>query len=239
MFCPKCGTTVDNGARFCPVCGTVMPAPQAPQQPQYQAPQYQQPQYQQPQYQQPQYQQPQYQAPQPQYQQPQYQAPQYQQPQYQNGAPLNQNAALGMGWYKFLIYFALFASAILNAVNGINLFTGEMYDGAAELVYEIIDGLQALDMFVAGASIVVACMAIYVRMRLAGYYKNGPKMLNNLYLAVVAVQLIYIIGIYIIFEDAAEAVDFGGAYTNIAIGCAMMGVNASYFKKRAHLFVND
>ena len=144
-----------------------------------------------------------------------------------------------MGWYKFLIYFALFASAVLNAVNGINLFTGEIYDGAAELVYGVFDGLQALDMFVGGASVVLACMAIYVRIRLAGYYKNGPKLLNNLYLAVIAVQLIYIIGVYIIFEDAAEAVDFGGAYVNIAYGCAMMGANASYFKKREHLFVKE
>ena len=88
MFCPNCGASLPENAKFCTGCGTPIqqaaPAPQPqpqmqPQQPQYQQPQqpqYQQPQ--QPQYQQPQ--QPQHQQPQqPQYQQPQ--QPQYQQPQ--------------------------------------------------------------------------------------------------------------------------------------------------------------
>ncbi len=65
MFCPNCGTQLEDGSVFCGSCGARMnaaeqPQPQQPQQPQYEQPQYQQPQYQQPQYQQPQYQQPVY-----------------------------------------------------------------------------------------------------------------------------------------------------------------------------------
>ncbi len=66
MFCPNCGSQIDDNSKFCASCGATVveepapqPEPQA-QQPQYQQPQYQQPQYQQPQYQQPQRQQPQY-----------------------------------------------------------------------------------------------------------------------------------------------------------------------------------
>ena len=144
-----------------------------------------------------------------------------------------------MGWFSFLIYFGLFAGAVLNLISGINLLTGELYDGYAEFVYAVVDGLQALDMFVGGACIALACLGVYTRFRLSGYHTNGPKMLNSLYLSVIAVQLIYIIGIYAIFEDAADTIDFTNAYINIAVGCVMMAVNTSYFKKRAHLFVNN
>lgn len=46
MFCPNCGSQIEDGAQFCPECGTQMNAgtaqqPQQPQQPQFQ-PQFQQ-----------------------------------------------------------------------------------------------------------------------------------------------------------------------------------------------------
>jgi len=90
MYCPKCGTQNENGAKFCASCGldlsgestvsVASPAPQ-PQAPQPQAPQPQAPQPQAPQYQ----------APQP--QAPHYQAPQYQAPQNANFQPAENNTA--------------------------------------------------------------------------------------------------------------------------------------------------
>ncbi len=47
MFCPNCGTQIDENALFCGVCGTKL---SANEQPQYEQPQYEQPQYEQPVY---------------------------------------------------------------------------------------------------------------------------------------------------------------------------------------------
>ena len=50
-----------------------------------------------------------------------------------------------MGWFKFIIYFQLFASAVINAALGITAFTGSHYDGKAELVYAFFPGMSAVD----------------------------------------------------------------------------------------------
>ncbi len=88
MFCPNCGTQVQNGVSFCPNCGAGMAQGQGQQ---YAAPP-QQPQYQQPQ--QPQYQQPQYQ-----------QTPQqpYQQPMQYNQMPMD-NGKVGLVGILFFLF---------------------------------------------------------------------------------------------------------------------------------------
>ena len=239
MFCQNCGKAVDNDVQFCPNCGVKLMSNAASQQSQYQAPQsqYQQSQYQAPQ---PQYQQSQYQAPQSQYQQSQYQAPQpqYQQPQYQT--PQIQQPELGMGWFKFLIYFSLFAGAVLNALTGISMLTGTIYGSLADEVYDLFEDLQAFDMAIGVAMLAIAAMGIYVRFRLSGYHKNGPAMLNILYVAAAIVQLVYVIGVYAMLpEDGKDALNLSSTFSSIAVSIAMVAVNTKYFKNREHLFVND
>ena len=119
MFCTKCGNQVPDGQKFCSACGNPMAPAQQPRQPQYGQPQQQ------------------YQQPQQQYQQ-----PQYGRPQYQQAAP----AALGMGWFKFLIYFALFAGAVLNALTAISMLTGSMYGESKDLVYLFYKDLKTVDL---------------------------------------------------------------------------------------------
>ena len=175
---------------------------------------------------------------QPQDPQPQYQQPQYQQPQYQQ--PLNQTAVLGMNWYKFLIYFGLFAGAVINAINGIMTMTGAQYDGSAKLVYRIIDGLQMLDIIYGIALLAIAALAIYARFRLTGYRKNGPQMLNIVYLAVAVAQLAYIIGLYVVLpERVMDEINISSSIGGVIGSGIMVAINTTYFKKRAHLFTND
>ena len=171
-----------------------------------------------------------------QYQQAQYQQPQYQQPQYQQ-APYQQapQQGLPMNWFKFLIFFALFASCVLNVIAGISALTGAQYQGAQDWVYLFFEGLQALDIFYGVCCIAIGVFAIYTRMRLAGYYKNGPQMLNILYIAGIVSSLIYVIGVSIIVGNDTP-LNFASTFASLGISAAMIVANTIYFKKRANLF---
>ena len=228
MFCIKCGQFLPDGSAFCNSCGTAQPT--IPAQPMYQQPA--QPQYQPPV-------QPPYQPPvQPQYQEPPYQQPvqpQYQQP-YNYQAPI---PALPMKWFHFLIYFGLFAGAILNLASGIGYLTGsvyEMQDVSAAAVYAVFDSLELIDVFFGVACVAAAVLGIVTRFSLAKYKAIGPKLLISLYITIGVIGLIYQVAVMSILEDAGvdSTANFASAFLNIA----MAGANATYFKKRAHLFVN-
>lgn len=219
MKCGNCGNDVPEGGVYCNACGQ-------PVQPNYQQPNYPQPNYQQPNYQQPNYQQPNY-------QQPYYQQPYY--PQPQNTVPYQ-----GMGWFKFLIYFALFFGAFVNLMTGISFLTGSIYGGDAEWVYAVYDGLQSLDMILGCVLICIAAFGVFVRFRLSGYYRNGPAMLMGLYGGVVLFDLVYIVGVGMILpEYVMEEIDFTSTYSAMITGVIMIFVNRVYFKKREHLFVKQ
>ncbi len=226
MFCKNCGAQISDSTLFCEHCGTQVStaAPQQPQQPVYQQPVYQQPQ-------------------QPVYQQPVYQQPQ--QPVYQSAPQSVSQPAIGaelpMKWFKFLIYFSLFAGAVLNLVTGIMAMTGGQYEavgGNAELVYRIMPDLQVVDMIYGVALLALAAFAVYVRMRLAGFYENGPKMLTVLYALSLAFSLIYLIAASSILAEKGGEIDFSSQAPNIAMSVAMIVCNITYFNKRSHLFVN-
>lgn len=148
-----------------------------------------------------------------------------------------------MKWYKFLIYFALFAGPLLNLINGIRLMSGSVYDGQEKLVYAYFDGLETLDMIVGLGMLALAALGLYTRFRLAGFYSNGPKMLLTTYAADAVLSLIYIIGFYMVMpESVTRYLNTDGMLTSYFIGIgvsvAMIFANKSYFDKRAHMFKN-
>jgi len=228
MFCTKCGNNIADDARFCAKCGT--PTNVGNQQPAPQQPVYQQPVYQQPAPQQPVYQQPVY-------QQPVYQQPVYQQPV--SPITLQQKPPLPMKWFHFQIYFALFAGALLNLGQAILYFTGMIYGPDADLIYDVFSDLPTLDMCLGVCLLVVVFLQILARFRLAGYCKNGPSLLYAVYGTVILTNIVYAVCLYgMIPEEAQKYMDFTSSFTGIAMNCLMLSLNMTYFKKRAHLFVN-
>ena len=144
-----------------------------------------------------------------------------------------------MRWYKFLIYFALFASCILNALSGLGLVTGLIYGDGRELVYLVFGSLRIVDLIIGIAMIALAVFDIVVRQRLAHFQSNGPRSLLMLYVASIVVSLLYLILATAIVGDWLLSSDTISQYaTNIIIAVVMILVNNLYFKKRASLFVN-
>lgn len=182
-------------------------------------------------------------APQPANQQPP-QQPSYYQNIYQSEpqavpAPQPPVPEQPMNWFKFLIYFSLFAAAVLNLITGIRYLNGSDYGADADAVYRVFPDLQGLDTFMGLACIALAAVAIFARFALAGYKANGPKLLMALYIAVCAVDLIYIFAVQAILpEFVVELIDFSSLYSNAITSAVIAIINYNYFKKRKHLFVN-
>lgn len=170
-------------------------------------------------------------------QQPEYQPTYYtEQPsEYQTAPPAKQQ--MPMKWFKFLIYFALFAGPILNFINGFSMLTGAQYGADAEMVYAVIKGLRFFDILCGVILIGLAVFGIITRFQLSGYKYHGPRMLTILYAGIAVYDLIYIVGLNIIMPDAVLAqLDFASTYGALAGSVVFIFVNHIYFKKRSHLF---
>ncbi len=151
----------------------------------------------------------------------------------------NPVAAMPMKWYKFLIYFSLFAGAVLNAANAITLLTGSVYleEGiTADEVYSIFPMLKAVDLIYGLCMLALAVFAIITRYSLAKYKANGPKLIVLLYVASLVVSLIYCVGYY--FATDINLLSDSSNVVSIAVSAAMIAINYNYFSKRKHFFVN-
>ncbi len=144
-----------------------------------------------------------------------------------------------MKWFKFLIYFALWAGAAMNVLNGIAFLTGASYGDMKELVYAFYKDSQTIGIVVGIASIALGVLDIAARFSLAKYKKAGPKLLTSVYAGAIAVNLIYVIGtIAVLPQMIVEELNYTNAISGCVMGAVMIVVDHIYFKKRSHLFIN-
>ena len=143
-----------------------------------------------------------------------------------------------MKWHKFLIYFSLWAGALLSVTNGIQLLTGSHYGGNADQIYSAFSGLKAVDTIFGIINIAIAIYMIYVRFQLAGFKQGAPGKLTTLYV----IQLVAYIAYSLVASGTthislSELID-SSMLSSLAISVVMIFVNRSYYDKRAHMFVN-
>lgn len=144
-------------------------------------------------------------------------------------------AAAGGLAYKFLIYFALWLSAVLSLWNGIKMLTGLVYGGDAALVYRYLPTLKIVDMAYGVLILLCAALAIYARFMLAQYRRSGPPCLYALYIATNAADLLYVAATSLLLgESTLNSQTSSSCVTSVIF----LLINITYFQKRKHLFVN-
>ena len=146
----------------------------------------------------------------------------------------------GMKWHKFLVYFSLWAGALANLWNGIQAMTGLQYKGSAETVYRMFPGMKGADTVFGGMCIVISVLLVITAVSLLKFKANGPKLLTLAYAVSVTACLIYVIWVAVILSrygaDVRSALS--STFMSLVISVIMIFVNRSYYRKRAHLFVN-
>lgn len=140
--------------------------------------------------------------------------------------PYYSQKELPMKWYKFLIYFYLFANAIeyfynfIMSVNNATIFTNDRRLG--DLVFAV---------FYLG----MAVYSLITRNALAKYKEIGPRLLLGSYIIIAIASVINIL----VFSDRLSGTSddiFIALLISVFTELIMYACNAAYFKKRDHLF---
>ena len=149
--------------------------------------------------------------------------------------PAQELQPCGMKWYKFLIYFALWAGAIVNLIDSLQFFTGSILGDDVEILYAYYPLLKVLNLAFALILVTYAVFAIYTRYRLAQFRQNGPACLHALYLVQLAMVLIYWLAGSLIL---GEWLDLASGFSDLISSIVILCINIVYFRKRKYLFVN-
>lgn len=216
MYCRFCGTKIPDNVKFCPECGAnLAPVPSAaPEESAPAAPA----------------------AP---------EIPTPFDPTPYDPAPYSANSCAsadvaaapqrGMKWFKFIIYFQLWAGMLVNLVTAGKYFTGAYYEGNAEMVYRFFPALQPLDIVMGVVCLALAVYAVVVQRALAKFRAKGPMMYYLMYIVNTAVTVLYLIIGSIIIGQSAFTAEVAGSIIGSIV---MLFVNIPYFNNRKHLFVN-
>ena len=160
-----------------------------------------------------------------------------------------------MKWYHFL-KVTLWFGIVSNLISAIIYFSGSVYQGYAEDVYEALPSLRNLDIFsgvFALATVVITFIAWY---GLQNYKASGPKTLTAMYIMNIAFTIIYMIAMAYIIGGADStriysSYSYGYSYIDLSAlafqpaniisiisGIVFAIVNHIYFNNRSDMFVN-
>ena len=146
-----------------------------------------------------------------------------------------------MAWFKFLIYFMLFANAAINIFTAVTYLTGSVYLGEdmtmsdVEALYMFYPTAKMIDVIYGVLLIALAAYAIFTRFQLSGFKRRGPFLFILMYVLNLVIGLLY--SISIMFTLEASLLDFISLVPPIITSVVMIFVNVVYFRKREELFV--
>lgn len=222
MFCKYCGRQIADGSLFCPGCGNRLDSAQEQTPPAQQTPPSQPGSY------------------------PNY-TPTTPPPAggyrpnggYQSPSSVSAFNGYPMKWYKFLIYFALFASCVGGVISGILFMAGKAYGEMSEIWYFFSSELRIVDLLSGIVMIALGVMAIFVRQKLVQFRKDSPSYLLIFLSISTAHSAARLILTAALAGDLFFSSSLAGSYVLVLVlSVLMIALNNVYFKKRASLFVN-
>lgn len=148
------------------------------------------------------------------------------------GSETSKASQYGMGWYKFLVYFVLWASAIYNIYYGIQIMQGKHYEGYEDIVYDVFPKLKPVDNIFGILCILAAAISVLTAVLLLRYSKRGPVTLYFLYVYNIVVAISYLIAV-----RKATGLKTGSLNTvNLTLSVVFLIINYVYFTNRKELF---
>ena len=216
MFCTNCGRQLANGSTYCPFCGTALaPRPLQTPEPKAETPP----------------------VPDPDALYPRQPESFGQQPP--RPVPADpQNDPRGMKWFKFILYFQLFANALINLVNAVTVFAGAHYQGSADTVYSVFPAQHTVDIVYGILCLALAALGIYTRFRLSAFRRNGPGLYLGLIAANILVPVLYMLLSSLVTGIPLTSLLDVNSIVSLAANIIMLVVNKIYFDRRKDLFVN-
>ncbi len=151
---------------------------------------------------------------------------------------------LGMKWFKFLIYFGLFFSALIYVSQAIATFDGSQYDATmnllygsneswGEIIYQMFPSLSIVDKAYGAILLIFAVLSIVMRMRLAKFKTKAASQYILFLLSLMVVSVIYSIIVSFIVKSADMSL-----VMMVILLVIRFFLEKRYFAKREHLFVN-
>ena len=152
-----------------------------------------------------------------------------------------------MKWWKFLIYFSLFAGALLTLSTGIQYLSGRIYlsqgltQNDIELFYSLYPPHKTLDTIYGIICFGLAAFAIIARFRLDKYHRTGPMCIYILPSASLFFSSVYTILSYkLVYVDISQFLPqiYGQIIGQLIVVVIYVWLNYVYFRKRRALFTN-
>ena len=146
-----------------------------------------------------------------------------------------------MGWYYVLIYFLLFANAVVSFGYVLYYYFGWCFGQYSETWQKTYPQLHTVMLIYSGAALLIGIWSILTRFSLAHFSRLGPVMLNLLYIVKVVFPLSFL---PVAFSVMGSEFNIGDAFgmtsvlTYIQSGFSLLVLicNIPYFLKRRKFF---
>lgn len=158
-----------------------------------------------------------------------------------------QNPVLPMKWYHFIIYFQLFAGAIVSVITAYMTFTGmthvpfELMESKTAsrqsilFFYQMYPRMKLLDQLDAAVLLATAVLMVITRMKLAKFKTGATRLYIITYVVVLASDVFYV---FFASSLLRQNITDASYISNIMMSILLIIANYVYFGKREHLFVN-